>query len=784
MTLRAIPRQARRRAVRRACRPKLEGLESRQLLAIDTIQYPIPGASPSPQGIALGSDGNLWFTEALADKIGVFNPSTGTTLELSAPAGFQQPYAITSAPDGNLWFTDLQSGFIGEINPTTKAITEYSTLSQGHTGIAVDLAGNVWLAGYTGITEFNPVTQMTALFNPPNGFPVSMTRGADGNIWFTNVPYVSGGNIGDGNIGVINPTTHAIQEFPVPFPPNGIATGPDGNFWYTSLTASSVGSINPTTHTTAVYPLPQGGPTTGIASGPGNDVTFGEGNLIGAIDTTSHAIRNTVPAGTNSPSGVATGPGGTPWFINSSGQTTGNTIGQVLVIPDVATTTTLSATPNPATLGSDVSLTVAVTPSSTGPVNVGTLTLFVDGQSREYAAIVNGQAQFSLSGLAVGNHVLVAQYSGLNAFVSSSSPVVNLPVLRVPTTTTLQVSSKPAYLGNPLVLTAIVAPNPSAIPAPVGFVEFFDGATPIGTAQVSGAVAELTYTPTIAGVHQFTAQYLGDANNAPSISAPSAVPVFAASASTTTLYPFTNPVPLYGFLTLTATVTSATGQGVPTGTVTFNVEPGSPVPLDSRGVATLVVPASTVGHVGLAELFASYQGDPNFKPSTSNTVDEYVGPPDGPQVTSLVAFGPVAAPTGLVLTFNEALHPATAQDPANYVIVGPNGRRVPINSAVYDPNTDSVTVTPKSRLSARSTYVLTVIGIGLAGVTDFDGRLLDGEYIGQPGSNYSTAIVPGKLVVSPALPAAPTVNHRSQLAALRAEMAAYRASLAAARRHR
>lgn len=34
------------------------------------LEYPIPTANSSPQGIAAGPDGNLWFTESNANKIG------------------------------------------------------------------------------------------------------------------------------------------------------------------------------------------------------------------------------------------------------------------------------------------------------------------------------------------------------------------------------------------------------------------------------------------------------------------------------------------------------------------------------------------------------------------------------------------------------------------------------------------------------------------------------------------------------------------------------------------
>ena len=40
-------------------------------------EFAVPTASASPEGITAGPDGNLWFVEQLADKIGMINPGEG-----------------------------------------------------------------------------------------------------------------------------------------------------------------------------------------------------------------------------------------------------------------------------------------------------------------------------------------------------------------------------------------------------------------------------------------------------------------------------------------------------------------------------------------------------------------------------------------------------------------------------------------------------------------------------------------------------------------------------------
>src|SRR5262245_21913361 len=152
-------------------RLSLEALEDRVLLSAVT-EFPIPTANSNPEGITRGPDGNLWFCEGLAGRIGRITPA-GVVTEFSAgltPGG--QPTEITRGPDGNLWFTEQVTNRIGRITPAG-VITAFS-------------------AGLT-----------------PNLTPSGITRGPDGNLWFTeNLGF------GDGRIGRITPAG-VITEFTV-----------------------------------------------------------------------------------------------------------------------------------------------------------------------------------------------------------------------------------------------------------------------------------------------------------------------------------------------------------------------------------------------------------------------------------------------------------------------------------------------------------------------------------------------------------------------------------------
>src|SRR5262245_5907799 len=82
-------------------RPALEALDDRLLLSV--TEFPVPTPQSNLVGITRGPDGNMWFTDALAGKIGRITPA-GVITEFSAgitPGA--QPTEITAGPDGNLW---------------------------------------------------------------------------------------------------------------------------------------------------------------------------------------------------------------------------------------------------------------------------------------------------------------------------------------------------------------------------------------------------------------------------------------------------------------------------------------------------------------------------------------------------------------------------------------------------------------------------------------------------------------------------------------------------------
>jgi len=314
---------------RRTYRPRLEALEERCQLAVTITEFSSGlSANSSPQYIAAGQDGNLWFTEGGGGAIGRITP-LGTITEFSIPSS-ANPQRIAAGPDGNLWFTEPGADRIGRIT-FQGIITEFSTgISPGAepAGIAAGPDGNVWfteniLSRIGRITPQGTVTEFSAGISP-NSAPGGITAGPDGNLWFAEY---------SGRIGRITPQG-TVTEFSTGITsgagPDNITAGPDGNLWFTERQLG-IGRITPqgvvTEFSTGISPNSS---PDGITAGPDGNLWFAEndGSRIGRITPQGVVTEFSTGISPNSsPDGITTGPDGNLWFA----EFTGNRIGRAVI---------------------------------------------------------------------------------------------------------------------------------------------------------------------------------------------------------------------------------------------------------------------------------------------------------------------------------------------------------------------------------------------------------------------------------------------------------------------
>jgi streptogramin lyase len=218
-------------------------------------EYMIPMANSTPVGIAIGPDGNIWFTDRGTNQVVRVTPA-GEFTHYPIPTRNSDPGAITTGPDGNIWFVEGYPGKLARVT-TSGAIAEFAVPGDNWLGgIASGPDGNLWVTelfrrprGGPGVvakvnppgtftpqsssarvssTEFKvPLTDAGGRrWGPPE--PGAIAAGRDGNLWFLNTFAIDR----------VTPSG-VFTEYPVPMLDldhgllSGFAAGPDGNIWFT-----------------------------------------------------------------------------------------------------------------------------------------------------------------------------------------------------------------------------------------------------------------------------------------------------------------------------------------------------------------------------------------------------------------------------------------------------------------------------------------------------------------------------------------------------------------------
>jgi hypothetical protein len=175
-------------------------------------------------------------------------------------------------------------------------------------------------------------------------------------------------------------------------------------------------------------------------------------------------------------------------------------------------------------------------------------------------------------------------------------------------------------VGGSTTLKAVVAKT-SGGGTPTGTVTFFANGKTLTSVALSGGVASFSASTSgyPIGSYTITAKYNGDSTDMTSSSSAVTLKIEAASKTVLTVSP--NPVTSGASTTLTATVTPASGSGIPTGTVSFiaNGSTLTTVTLNGSGVATVTTP--TTGYPkGSYSVKATYNGGATYAASTSAAV--------------------------------------------------------------------------------------------------------------------------------------------------------------------
>ena len=460
-----------------------------------------------------------------------------------------------------------------------------------------------------------------------------------------------------------------------------------------ATTTALSADVNPSTFGdvvtyTAVVAAPAGNaPTDGT-------VTFRDGADVigsGALDASAVASLSISTLGAGSHSITAA-------FAGNATHAASTSTALDQQIDQMATTTSVSLSPNPSSFGESVTFTAQVTPDP----GAGSVQYTIDGVDFGVPVPVGpgGSAvSDATSDLPVGDHTVVATFSGTADFLGSTGTLTQT-VVRAAPSTDLVADVNPSTYGDLVTFTATVG---GAVGAPSGTVTFqSDGTTIPGCdlQPLTGGVATCATDDLGGGAHSVTADYSGDDRYTTSSAAP-LTQVIAPAVTTTAVVADVNPSTFGDSVTFTATVTGVAGAEIPTGSVQFSVDgvlAGAPVTV-AAGSASLVLSGLDAGDHTIT---VAYAGSANYETSTAATTQSVARAETSTVVDADVH--PSAYGDAVIFTAIVSPHPAagTVQftvdgtDLGSPVAVGPGG------VAASDASRHSVPAITKSSRRSRA----------------------------------------------------------------------------------
>ena len=430
--------------------------------------------------------------------------------------------------------------------------------------------------------------------------------------------------------------------------PGGSVTVP-GAFGYQAPTETTVASApdpsvvgEEVTFTATVVGDP---PTVGTPTGT---VTFdfGDGTpaVVAQLEDGTATVTHAYADASVAPYAVTASYDGDTLFMPSSGTDT-QTVGQA------ATTTAVTASPDPSQPGQPVTVIAQVAPVAPGAgTPAGTVTFdFGDGTPQSTLPLSSGAAAVDHAYVDVGGspYTVTATYNG-DANFTASSGTDTQTVEQAVTAIDVGLTPNPSVVGQQMTATATISVVQPGAGTPTGTVTFdFGDTTPTTTVPLTGgtAAATHTYTGAAGSPYPVTATYSGDANFTSSSETDSQS--VGQPLTTTAVVSAPDPSATGEAVTLTATVAAVPpGAGTPTGTVTIDfgdTTPTATVPLTGGTADATHTYTAADGY----PVTATYSGDADYIASVG-TDTQTVQPAD---TTTSVTTAPDPSTVGQEVTF-------------------------------------------------------------------------------------------------------------------------------------
>jgi len=306
-------------------------------------EYALPQDNSGMMRPAIDHEGRIWFGEMNRNFLAMFDPRTGTFMQIKPLHGAFGIMGIAVGADDSIWYAEQYANYIGRYFPATRQFHLYQlstvtapdpsnagktlTLPAAPNDLAIDSSGNIWF------TELN--TNAIGKLDPRNSSiqqyslssagdkqaldPYGITIDPRGNIWFTEASV--------SRLGRLDPASGAIRYYPV----TGIntalmevASDAHGTIWATAFTSGLLVSLNPATGVVTRYYAPSANNNTGglygITISPTGEVwvAISAIGVIARLDVSANRfVYYTIPGDGSLPLGVVVDTHHALWFTEA-----------------------------------------------------------------------------------------------------------------------------------------------------------------------------------------------------------------------------------------------------------------------------------------------------------------------------------------------------------------------------------------------------------------------------------------------------------------------------------
>jgi virginiamycin B lyase len=233
--------------------------------------------------------GHVWISEYAASSIARFDIATQTFVEYPVRKPHGNPHGINVGADGVVWYTI--DGDLGRIDPKTGTVEEFRPPKDQPVGLNVIIARNgiVWYATPGGAGRFDPVTKEFGrlVAEPGMGSPYALiqSRQNDDVLWFCVEE--------QDKVGFVNVRTGEAKVWHTALPgPKRPRVDSQGRVWFGYYEGGAIGMVDPVTMQLTDFPLPYRGSAYAIHVDDHDDVwaaSYERGSLI-RLDAKTHAL--------------------------------------------------------------------------------------------------------------------------------------------------------------------------------------------------------------------------------------------------------------------------------------------------------------------------------------------------------------------------------------------------------------------------------------------------------------------------------------------------------------